>query len=182
MKVSELVNKIEKKGFDVFEIKMETFLATVDMYAILDDLKERAIIVRDNGMFEIDVLLRDTTINLGLLDLLTDIEFDDEFTFEQYDLLRKHNVFKAIYINCESEGNSLEYFFKLCTETLAQEVKLRNSIEGLVANGIMNLVNKIPDQDQMAKYIKDFKGFNPETVQTISSLFEFATKKGDASE
>lgn len=157
-------------------IKTKKFIGVVDKLSYIDDVVDSAIKTDDNGISKVDFMWKEIMSDLLMIKYYTSLKLDDEDTvIEQYDFLLSKGIIDCVKGRLEknSDYGSVQ---SIINKTLEQEISTLNSIEGLVANGIYNLIDKIPSEEKMMEIIKSFEGFDINKLGKLKELFDFSTK------
>jgi hypothetical protein len=143
---------------------------------VIDNIKLFSISSEANGMKRVDYILKELITLLSIIINATDIEcenlykedetMDIEVALDIYDFLNEHDIDSFIYGNYD-----LYRFFEVLESEFEQEIKLSTTIEGVIATSLSKLIDKIPDDKDLAKMVKQLNKIDTknEIVQTILS-------------
>ena len=144
MLVQEIKEQIEAGKFvdDLLEVKQ--YLSIIEKNLIVNKIIDSCIVLDEiNGLSKIDYFYKKLTSDVSLLVNYTNIEFSENL-IEDYDYLCENVGIERI-LN-QIPITEVEFILDLVDCELTQIVKLNNSIEGILANRLQALINKVPDE------------------------------------
>ena len=172
MQISELKTKIEegKSIQDLIEVKQ--YLSIIEKQLIGSKIIDSCIVIDDeSNLYKIDYFYKKLTSDVSLLVNYTNIEFSENL-IEDYDYLAE-NVGIEWILN-QIPISEVEFILDLVDCELAQIVKLNNSIEGILANRLQALINKVPDEKGIKKLMteaqKQINKIKPENLEILKGL------------
>lgn len=172
MLVQEIKEKIEagKSVDDLLEVKQ--YLSIIEKNLIVNKIIDSCIVLDEiNGLSKIDYFYKKLTSDVSLLVNYTNIEFSENL-IEDYDYLAE-NVGIELILD-QIPINEVEFILDLVDFELAQIVKLNNSIEGILANRLQALINKVPDEKGIKKLMteaqKQINKIKPENLEILKGL------------
>ena len=172
MLVQEIKEKIEagKSVDDLLEVKQ--YLSIIEKNLIVNKIIDSCIVLDEiNGLSKIDYFYKKLTSDVSLLVNYTNIEFSENL-IEDYDYLAE-NVGIEWILN-QIPISEVEFILDLVDCELAQIVKLNNSIEGILANRLQALINKVPDEKGIKKLMteaqKQINKIKPENLEILKGL------------
>ena len=130
----------------------------------------------EDGLHYIDFIDKEIVMVLSIVQAYCadSIEFDDIEVDSMYDFYVESGLWKYIIYNISED--EYKQFVGFVEEILAQEMKLRNSIEGIVSSGINKLIDKIPTDKQLKSLakslVKDMKGFNWDSLPMLKEIYQ----------
>lgn len=171
--------KINEVSEEFSNIKVEQYLSFGIKHVMIKNIIEGSTI-EENGIMKIDFAILDMMKeyyicnNYSCLDLSEEVE-----VLDSYDNMKKLGIIKYILNNIPSD--ELEFFNKIIDKEINQMQKLDNSIEGIVAKGIKQLITKLPDEKNMAKLVKDIpkqlNKISPESMNFLADTIGWNTNK-----
>lgn len=172
MLISEIKEKIEagKSVDDLLEVKQ--YLSIIEKNLLVNKIIDSCITIDEiNGLSKIDYFYKKLTSDISLLVNYTNIEFSENL-IEDYDYLCENVGIERI-LN-QIPINEVEFILDLVNFELAQIVKLNNSIEGILANRLQALINKVPDEKGIKKLMteaqKQINKIKPENLEILKGL------------
>jgi len=175
MKITELKEKIELGNlFDELGIEIKNYLPFVEKTLLVEDLIEACIEITDNNMKKINYVQKQLHWDLFIVMNYTNIELDADDITGQYDFLKENGIMHGVMNRIEkSEYFELEGLFE---DSLRQEIRIANSIEGVIANSVQSLIAKIPEGKQLDKWINKFsktlKDFDPSKYTQLQDMLK----------
>ena len=172
MQISELKTKIEegKSIQDLIEVKQ--YLSIIEKQLIGSKIIDSCIVIDDeSNLYKIDYFYKKLTSDVSFLVNYTNLEFSENL-IEDYDYLAE-NVGIEWILN-QIPISEVEFILDLVDCELAQIVKLNNSIEGILANRLQALINKVPDEKGIKKLMteaqKQINKIKPENLEILKGL------------
>ena len=178
MILSEIKNDPKK----VNEIKVIPYLPIVEkmvmiqgfngeeerFYGIVDDcIKEK------DGMYYVDYISKEISFVIAIVQRYTNVEFDN---VKIHNTLYDFCITSGIW-NIVLNGIPTDEFYivkELLDNTLEQELKIKNSIEGILNRNLQALVEKLPNDKQIKKLIaeipKQVNKIKPEQLGLIKDM------------
>ena len=187
------LSEIQKDNSKVNKIQVLSYLPiTKKMLMIqgseeIDGIKEITGIVDDcigykNGMYYIDHIKKEVSFVFNMVINYTDLQLDEielEDGSTLYDFIITSGIWE--YVN---EKIPKEEYFKisdLMYETLEQELKIRNSFEGVISRNLSDLIDKMPTDKQLKSIgkslIKDLNKLDLDKVPMLKKMWETANGK-----
>lgn len=156
---------------NLVEIKYIPFEIKVMMVnQIIDDCSS----FNEDGMFEINYFLKESSMNITYLNNATNIDFSIITPVDAYNLICENDFLETIV----NKTNGKDYYFivgSVC-DILSQKQELNNSLSAVVSRGINNLILKIPDSKTLEKMTKNMsktlKNFSPEKMEYVNRAIE----------
>ena len=132
----------------------------------------------EDGLHYVDFIDKEIVMVLSIVQAYCadSIEFDDIEVDSMYDFYVESGLWKYIIYNISED--EYKQFVGFVENTLAQEMKLKNSIEGIVASGINKIADVINtnlnpmELNKLVKtFSKEFKNFDLSKMEMVSSIF-----------
>ncbi|MCE5220070.1 MAG: hypothetical protein LLF98_02080 [Clostridium sp.] len=178
MQIYELKTKIEegKSIQDLIEVKQ--YLSIIEKQLIANKIIDSCIVIDDeSNLYKIDYFYKKFTSDVSFLVNYTNLEFSENL-IEDYDYLAE-NVGIEWILN-QIPISEVEFILDLVDFELAQIVKLNNSIEGILANKLDKLIDKLPTDKQIKSLSKSLvKDVNKLDVNKIAELKGMFNKQGN---
>ena len=172
MLISEIKEQIEagKSVDDLLEVKQ--YLSIIEKNLIVNKIIDSCIVLDEiNGLSKIDYFYKKLTSDVSLLVNYTNIEFSENL-IEDYDCLCENVGIERI-LN-QIPITEVEFILDLVDCELTQIIKLNNSIEGILANRLQALINKVPDEKGIKKLMteaqKQINKIKPENLEILKGL------------
>lgn len=128
--------------------------------------------------------------NIYILQAYTNLLLDNENIINEYDYLEQNGIMNLIY-ECINE-DELFMIDKILNKQIEQDLKLSNSIEGIISNNLNlfqskldDVINMIPTIDEksidswMQLASKTISNFDPRKMKMIKNMMDFANGKGE---
>ncbi len=172
MQISELKTKIEEGNSIQDLIEVKQYLSIIEKQLIGSKIIDSCIVIDDeSNLYKIDYFYKKLTSDVSFLVNYTNLEFSENL-IEDYDYLAE-NVGIEWILN-QIPISEVEFILDLVDCELAQIVKLNNSIEGILANRLQALINKVPDEKGIKKLMteaqKQINKIKPENLEILKGL------------
>lgn len=172
MQISELKTKIEEGNSIQDLIEVKQYLSIIEKQLIGSKIIDSCIVIDDeSNLYKIDYFYKKFTSDVSFLVNYTNLEFSENL-IEDYDYLAE-NVGIEWILN-QIPISEVEFILDLVDCELAQIVKLNNSIEGILANRLQALINKVPDEKGIKKLMteaqKQINKIKPENLEILKGL------------
>lgn len=172
MLVQEIKEQIEagKSVDDLLEVKQ--YLSIIEKNLIVNKIIDSCIVLDEiNGLSKIDYFYKKLTTDVSLLVNYTNVEFSENL-IEDYDYLCENVGIERIL--SQIPITEIEFILDLVDCELTQIIKLNNSIEGILANRLQALINKVPDEKGIKKLMteaqKQINKIKPENLEILKGL------------
>ena len=176
MKLSELKEIIINKNLDkesIESIIKRRYIPFLEKKVIVDQIIDTCTYTK-NGVVRVDLFDKQFFTDLKVLFAYYDLEDDldvNELT-EFYDLLIEGNYLNTFKKNINS--NDVQILEQMIDTSLDEYVRSNNSLEGVIANSIDKLIERLPDEKNMNKLIKDLpkqiNKIDPEKLKYVSEV------------
>lgn len=182
MKLSEIKN-ISNWEEKTRNIKIKSYLPILLKDAMIngantenvkiDGLINACINKKDN-MFYVDYVQLEVSKFFTIVNFYTDLDISGEDIYEVYD----YCVESEIYSHIINRINEDEYKFlcELIDKYVSQEIKIKNSLEGIVASGISQFIEKIPTESSMKELVDKipevFKSLSPQNKKIMKGVID----------
>lgn len=177
MKYLEIKENFDRDKNYKVSLKVKEYITLNDKIQYKNDVLDSSIEYKENGICLIDYISKQITCDLLMLTYYTNLELDEDIPItEQYEFLLSKGIIKSIKSKLIKKDSDFSDLLNIIELYLMQELKITNSFESLVANGIQKLLNKIPEEEKMLNYLKDIKNFDPNKLGMIKNLFNFSTE------
>lgn len=177
MLFNEIKAKIENK--ESLSIEVKKYLPFVNKTLFVNDMINSCITENEKKMKMIDFTQKQLCFDIYILRDYADLEFDADSLIDQYDYLKENGAIE--YIISIIEHKDKEELIKMVDQSLEQEVKTSNSLEGILNNGIQDVISKIPESSKIDKWVKSLvktiKDFKPEQYSKLNELLDFSKGK-----
>ena len=172
MQISELKTKIEEGNSIQDLIEVKQYLSIIEKQLIANKIIDSCIVIDDeSNLYKIDYFYKKLTSDVSFLVNYTNLEFSENL-IKDYDYLAE-NVGIELILD-QIPINEVEFILDLVDFELAQIVKLNNSIEGILANRLQALINKVPDEKGIKKLMteaqKQINKIKPENLEILKGL------------
>ena len=172
MQISELKTKIEEGNSIQDLIEVKQYLSIIEKQLMANKIIDSCIVIDDeSNLYKIDYFYKKLTSDVSFLVNYTNLE-SSENLIEDYDYLAE-NVGIEWILN-QIPISEVEFILDLVDCELAQIVKLNNSIEGILANRLQALINKVPDEKGIKKLMteaqKQINKIKPENLEILKGL------------
>ncbi len=179
MQISELKTKIEEGNSIQDLIEVKQYLSTIEKQLIGSKIIDSCIVVDDeSNLYKIDYFYKKLTSDVSFLVNYTNLEFSENL-IEDYDYLAE-NVGIEWILN-QIPISEVEFILDLVDCELAQIVKLNNSIEGILANKLDKLIDKLPTDKQIKSLskslVKDVNKLDWDKVPMLKEIWMTANSK-----
>jgi hypothetical protein len=189
MKLSEIVLSLKNgKKVESLEINIKKYLPIVEKMVMIKGLKDGDInqngivdesLEEHNGLLYVDYFKKEISIVCNLIQWYTDIEIDIvELENTHYDFYVTSGLWDYIKSNLNNEYKTN---IELIDMSIEEELRKHNSMESIVNNNLVNLINRIPtdkELKQLAKTLmKDVNKMNWDKVPMIKQMFETLQSK-----
>jgi hypothetical protein len=179
MNFNEIKASIEEIGtVEKFEIKQ--YLPFTLKAIFVNDMIVSCIAENESNMKIIDFPQKRLCFDVYILRDYAGVEFNQDDICEQYDYLKEKGVVGYIMSRIDSED--LKDLKEMVEDSLAQELKVCNSMEGIVNSGITKLITKIPETGKIEKWVKalvkSMKDFDPKKQGMLQQMMEYANSEG----
>lgn len=183
MKFNELKENFETKENYKPKLQVKTFIGFMDKVILIEELKQKCIDIDSSGLYTIDYLTKSMVMDLFFVKNCSNIELDESegvSMIDQYDFLTEKRIVESVLSKIKID-REYEYIklVEWCDKTLEQEISVKNSIEGIIANGIHDLIDKVPNEKELQKIVKSIKDINPKKFKMITDLFNFSKNKSE---
>ena len=179
MLISEIKEKIEagKSVDDLLEVKQ--YLSIIEKNLIVNKIIDSCIVLDEiNGLSKIDYFYKKLTTDVSLLVNYTNVEFSENL-IEDYDYLCENVGIERIL--SQIPITEIEFILDLVDCELAQIIKLNNSIEGILANKLDKLIDKLPTDKQIKSLskslVKDVNKLDWDKVPMLKEIWMTANSK-----
>ena len=176
LKLSELKEIIINKNLDkesIESIIKRRYIPFLEKKVIVDQIIDTCTYTK-NGVVRVDLFDKQFFTDLKVLFAYYDLEDDldvNELT-EFYDLLIEGNYLNTFKKNINS--NDVQILEQMIDTSLDEYVRSNNSLEGVIANSIDKLIERLPDEKNMNKLIKDLpkqiNKIDPEKLKYVSEV------------
>lgn len=177
-----LLSEIKSNPEKIHEIKVTSYLPIVEkmimiqgfdgeeerFYGIIDDcIKEK------DGMYYVDYISKEISFVIAMVQRYTNIEFDDvEIHNTLYDFCITSGIWNIVLNGIPTD--ELYMVKNLLDNTLEQELKIKNSIEGILNRNLQAFIEKIPNEKSIKKLIaeipKQINKIKPEQLGLIKDM------------
>lgn len=154
VKINEISN-----NFEIIEIKQ--YLPFGIKHSIIKNILESSI-VEENGIKRIDYSILEMVKQYSIVNNYSNIDLLEGEVTDSFDQLKELGIMQFVLTSIPSD--ELDFFDKVIAQEINQIQHLDNSIEAIIANGINQLISKIPDEKSMNKLLKDL----PKQINKIS--------------
>jgi len=171
-----------EKNLKELGINVKKYLGSAQKIIFVQDVVFSSLAEKENGIKYIDYIYKKISTDIYVMKEYAGIEFDEDKILDQYDILKENGIVDMIYkLIPENEINELIY---LADKTCEQEVSMSNTIENILANGLLKIEQAIPETSQIDKWVKSamksIRNFNPEKYKKFNEMLDFA--KGETEE
>lgn len=178
MKFNEILKKIEEDKNYKPSLRVKEYISLDDKMQYLEDLVDSCIDYNKNGITKINFISKKISNELFMIKYYTNLELDIDMSItEQYEFLLSKGIIKSVKSKLCRSGSDFNDLQEMIEQTLNQEIVLMNSIEGIFATGIHNLIEKIPSQEKILEYLKQIENFDPKKLGKLKDIFNFVNKK-----
>jgi hypothetical protein len=136
----------------------------------------------EDGLHYVDFIDKEMVMVLFIVQAYCadSIEFDDIDEDSMYDFCMS-GLWQHVRDNIPED--EYKQFVNFVDDILSQEMKLKNSVEGIVARGINKLIDKIPTDKQLKSLakslVKDMKGFNWDSLPMLKEIYQSLNEELD---
>jgi len=179
--LKERINELpENQIFIMTEIlegvEIKSYLSTIEKKVIIDNIINGSIETDDNSIIKINFFNKKLITDISLVTNYTNLIFSDDNSIEDYDFLSQYKILHYIIKNIDND--ELDFIYNMIEDELDQQIKIVNSLESVLANGINKLIDKIPDEKSMNKLINNLpKVLNKIKPENLEILKQFANQQ-----
>jgi len=179
--LKERINELpENQIFIMTEIlegvEIKSYLSTIEKKVIIDNIINGSIETDDNSIIKINFFNKKLITDISLVTNYTNLIFSDDNSIEDYDFLSQYKILHYIIKNIMYD--ELDFIYNMIEDELDQQIKIVNSLESVLANGINKLIDKIPDEKSMNKLINNLpKVLNKIKPENLEILKQFANQQ-----
>lgn len=169
-------------------LTIKKYLPILHKQVLIDNIISSAKEIDDNGMTRINYTNLELFFDIHLTETISNYGFYPETMIEEYDYMVEHGIFELIYN--EFSKHEINNIRKLVYKEIEQELKVSNSIEGIInshlyllQDKIDTLISKIPDfkEDTVNKWVKSLsktlKQFDPSKTEMVQSILDLNKSK-----
>jgi len=169
------INEVSE-GFSNLEVKK--YLSFGIKHTIIKNVLESST-VEENGIMRIDFAILEMVKLYSIINNYTNLDFTEGEVLDLYDQLMEQKIIEFVLKVIPS--SELEFFDKVISQEINQIQKLDNSIEGIVAKGLNQLIVKLPDEKNMNKLIKEIpkqlNKISPDAMNFLADTIGWNTSK-----
>jgi hypothetical protein len=171
------IEQIRENKYDLTKIEgleIKNYLPLTYKSITVDNIILLCLDDRD-GMKMVNYTLKKFAFDFSIMNQYTNIDFSEIVDiYSVYDELCEHGFVDELMKILNK--NELDFISETVDAELEQQLKINNSFEGIIAKGINNFIEKLPNEKEMKKMIKalgkDLANFNPEKVDIINRINE----------
>ena len=166
--VSEGFTNLEVKKYLQFGIKHSMIKSILDSSVIEED-----------GIKRIDYAILEMIKLYSIINNYTNMDLSEGEILDSYDQLMEQKIVEFVLKVIPS--SELEFFNKVISQEINQIQKLDNSIESIIAKGLNQLIEKIPDSKEINKMIpklgKQLSKISPENMNFLADAIGWNSVK-----
>lgn len=165
-------------NFKFEDLEIKSYIPLIQKKNIIENIINISF-VEENGIYKIDYVMKELFTILGVFinytnkeipELYIDKNLNIEKAFELYDYL----IELGIYDNLVLKIDDIAALLDLLENEVIQKKDILNSIEGILANGINKLIEKLPSDKELIKMAKsltkDLSKLNPEKMKYVNDV------------
>lgn len=151
------------------EIKVNKYINLVEKATIVDWMLEN-ILTEENNLYTVDRLKYEILMAYSVLNFYTGITFENtDINDDLYDYVGENEIFNKIV---NAIGSDYYKFKNLLDIKIEDKLRQKNSLEGILANGIKMLTDKIPDEKGMKSMMKQLQNIKPEKMGFLTDILK----------
>lgn len=159
-------------------MEIKKYLPIAEKKLLIDTIVTHSLTENENGLKMINYIQKDVAQVIMIIRMYTDMEVN----LDNYDELVESGKFNEIVSSIVT--SDIDFVIKTVDKILEQEVKINNSIEGIISSNLTKLISKIPNEKQINKFIpklmKSLEKISPEIVDTIKNISKGTIKESKA--
>ena len=162
-------------------VEIKSYLSTIEKKVIIDNIINGSVETDDNSIIKINFFNKKLISDISLITNYTNLIFSDDNSIEDYDFLTQYKILNYIIENIDND--ELDFIYNMVEDELEQQIKIGNSLESVIVNGLNKLIDKIPDEKSMNKLIsnlpKSINKIKPENLAVLKGIFNQQNIMGD---
>ena len=154
-------------------VEIKSYLSTIEKKVIIDNIINGSVETDDNSIIKINFFNKKLISDISLITNYTNLIFSDDNSIDDYDFITQYKILNHIIKHIDSD--ELEFIYNMVEDELEQQIKIGNSLESVIVNGLNKLIDKIPDEKSMNKLIsnlpKSINKIKPENLAVLKGIF-----------
>jgi len=164
-----------KKGKSISGIvEIKPYLSYVEKKILCDKIIEESLEQNENGLFLCNFFNKKIAKDISIIVNFTNIEFEQ--TIQDYDYLSEQGIVDYVLNNMNQ--NDKVFIDEMVDKNIEQRIKLFNSIEGILANKMDKLIEKLPNDKQikslLKSLVKDLNKFDWDKIPMLKEIWKNA--------
>jgi hypothetical protein len=163
--------KINEVSKDFANLEIKQYLSFGIKHSIVKTIIESSMI-EENNIKRINFALLSMIKEYILINNYTNLDLSQGEILESYDKLKELGIVEFVLNAIPS--NELNFFDEVINQEINQIQKLDNSIEGIIAKGLNQLISKVPDGKEINKMIpklsKQISKISPENMNFLADV------------
>ena len=154
------------------DVEIKSYLSTIEKKIIVDNIINGCIEMDENSIMKVNFFNKKLISDISLVTNYTNLIFSDDNSIEDYDFLSQYKILNHIIKHIDSD--ELDFIYNMVEDELEQQIKIGNSLESVIVNGLNKLIDKIPDEKSMNKLINNIpKVLNKVNPENLNILKDF---------
>lgn len=134
------------------QIEIKQYIPFIQKQLLVNQIVNMCLEEDHNGLLKCNFFNKKLALDSEVVIMYTNLEFNEENFLEQYDFLVESKLMD--YIIGEIDGVEYDTIIDAVFYEIEERQKLGNSIEGVLANKLTVLLNKIPDEKSIKALVK----------------------------
>jgi hypothetical protein len=160
-------------------VKIKEYLPFIEKHVMVENLIKSCVSQHGNGLKYVDPIQKHFTLELMLVSNYTDIEFDEDEIVDEYDWLKSSGIMGFILLSIpKSEIDTIKMYLE---EKIQSDIALYNTVEGIIANGVSEVMGRLPSSKKIGTWLNDikkkFEKIDPEQYKNVSEIFNYVSGK-----
>ena len=172
MKITEIIDLSQKNDLEGLKRNLKPYLPFLEKTILVNDVLEACIIRNDKYIDRVDIMKKNLVVDIYILRDYFSAEFDPKKIVEEYDQLKEAGAIDFVKDNMNPA--ELDFILNSIEESIEQEIKISNSIEGIIATGLDTVINKIPKQPTLTRWVNKLadgmKNFNTKDYNKLMDV------------